>query len=440
MNESTQQQAADQQQEPGPTTPDLQPAPTRFDRGSAATAVRHPESLRRSSTDRKVAGVCGGLGRQLGVDPNILRVAAVALALSGIGIALYLILWIVMPDEGQPEGTGFTTNLPEQLRSGTGLGVAIAGGTVLLGIALQAVFGSVLPFGFPIPFPLLLVAGVIWFFAHRSRGQTQRAVTSFQAEHPAGPRLDLSRDPDDPGAPGPEFWARPDPLGLYPREQAPGSVVQPVLPARISRKAPALLRLGTVVATAAGVAVLVIVSGAGVAVPALLFVGVPLAIFGAGLMLTSRFGTSGGLATLGVAAAVAAAGITGASAGPWHVTDQHPLSVQDANSIVLPMGINNIDLSKVPFTLTSPSTIHLNQHNGALIVQVPDNVDVKVTAEVNRGGYDLFGTDGGGRPGNRTNQAPVVDNGPDGNKFGSDPILNLDLTASNGFVRVERAG
>ena len=348
-----------------------------------------------------------------------------------------------MPDEGAPEDTGFTKNLPEQLRSGTGLAVAIGGGTILLGIALQAIFGSALPFGFPFPFPLVLVAAVVWFFWHRSRGQSQRAVTSFQAEHPAGPRLDLSRDPDDPGAPGPEFWARPDPLGLYRQDPPPGSAVQPVVaPARISRKAPALLRLGTLVATAAGVAVLVIVSGAGVAVPALLFVGVPLTIFGAGLVLTSRFGTSGGLATLGVAGAVAAAGIAGVGAGPWSVQDHRPVTVQQANALTLPMGVNNIDLSGLPcLGAHSESTVTLNQHNGAVIVQVPAGVDVEVTAAVNRGGYDLFGTDGGGGWGNRSNQIPVVkDSGPDGRSFGTDPVLKLDVEVDNGFVQVERVG
>jgi phage shock protein PspC (stress-responsive transcriptional regulator) len=435
MNDTTQQQG------PGTTAPDLQPAPARFDRGAAATAVRHPESLRRSSTDRKLAGVCGGLGRQIGVDPTILRIAAVALALSGIGIALYLILWIVMPEETQAEEASFTKNLPEQLRSGTGLAVAIGGGTVVLGIALQAVFGSVLPFDFPLPFPLLLVAGVVWFFWHRSRGQTQRAVTSFQAEHPAGPRLDLSRDPDDPGAPGPEFWARPDPLGLYRQDPPPGNAIQPVVtPARVSRKAPALLRLGTVLATAASVAVLVIVAGSGVVVPALLFVGVPLAVFGAGLTLTSRFGTSGGLATLGVAGAVAAAGIAGVgTTGPWSITDHRPTTVAAANTLALPMGINNINLTGLPLRAGSDYKVTLNQHNGALIVQVPNDVDVEVVAGVNRGGYDIFGTDGGGGFGNQANQVPLVkDSGPDSRPFGDDPVLKLDLSVDNGFVQVER--
>lgn len=47
-----------------------------------------------------VAGVCTGLGRSLGVDPVILRIAFVLLALAGgSGILLYLILAAVMPKE-----------------------------------------------------------------------------------------------------------------------------------------------------------------------------------------------------------------------------------------------------------------------------------------------------------------------------------------------------
>jgi len=39
--------------------------------------------VRRSRNDRVFGGVCGGLGRNFGVDPVLLRIAAVALALSG---------------------------------------------------------------------------------------------------------------------------------------------------------------------------------------------------------------------------------------------------------------------------------------------------------------------------------------------------------------------
>lgn len=56
--------------------------------------------LTRSRDDRVIAGVCGGLGRYFGLDPVLLRVAAVILVLfGGTGLLAYLILWIVIPEE-----------------------------------------------------------------------------------------------------------------------------------------------------------------------------------------------------------------------------------------------------------------------------------------------------------------------------------------------------
>lgn len=51
-------------------------------------------------------GVCGGIARYLDVDPVLLRVAAVALMLSGgLGVLAYLIAWAVIPEAetGEPE-------------------------------------------------------------------------------------------------------------------------------------------------------------------------------------------------------------------------------------------------------------------------------------------------------------------------------------------------
>jgi phage shock protein C len=57
--------------------------------------------LRRSRSDRMVAGVCGGLARTFGVDAAIVRIALVAATLLGFGTGavLYLICWIVMPQD-----------------------------------------------------------------------------------------------------------------------------------------------------------------------------------------------------------------------------------------------------------------------------------------------------------------------------------------------------
>ncbi|HEV3399539.1 MAG TPA: PspC domain-containing protein [Actinomycetes bacterium] len=60
--------------------------------------------LYRSRTNRKLAGVCGGLAEFFNLDPTLIRVLFVVLAvLGGSGVILYLAMWILVPN--QPEGT-----------------------------------------------------------------------------------------------------------------------------------------------------------------------------------------------------------------------------------------------------------------------------------------------------------------------------------------------
>ncbi len=56
--------------------------------------------LRRSSTDKKIAGVCGGLAEYFEVDPTIVRLVVVAVALVTAVIPMlvgYLLSWIIIP-------------------------------------------------------------------------------------------------------------------------------------------------------------------------------------------------------------------------------------------------------------------------------------------------------------------------------------------------------
>jgi phage shock protein PspC (stress-responsive transcriptional regulator) len=54
--------------------------------------------LYRSTTDRKIAGVCGGLAEYFEVDPVLVRGIFVALAIAGgVGVVLYAVLWMVVP-------------------------------------------------------------------------------------------------------------------------------------------------------------------------------------------------------------------------------------------------------------------------------------------------------------------------------------------------------
>lgn len=51
------------------------------------------------SIDRKVGGVCGGIAEYFNIDPTIIRLIWVILALAyGTGIFAYIICWIVIPD------------------------------------------------------------------------------------------------------------------------------------------------------------------------------------------------------------------------------------------------------------------------------------------------------------------------------------------------------
>ena len=57
------------------------------------------KQLYKSSTNKKVAGVCGGIGEYFGIDPTIVRLGFVALSLlAGGGLAVYIIAAIIMPE------------------------------------------------------------------------------------------------------------------------------------------------------------------------------------------------------------------------------------------------------------------------------------------------------------------------------------------------------
>lgn len=65
------------------------------------SSVPKPErQLKRSRTGRMIGGVCAGVAKYFGVDPTVVRLVFVLLALAqGIGILLYIVLLIVMPVE-----------------------------------------------------------------------------------------------------------------------------------------------------------------------------------------------------------------------------------------------------------------------------------------------------------------------------------------------------
>jgi phage shock protein C len=119
--------------------------------------------LRRSREDRVIAGVCGGLGRHLGVDPVLLRIAFVVLTVTGgAGLLLYLVALIVIPDQQEDEDLGPAPEARGDVWMYVGVGL-IALGSVMLVDQLLPWFDRVMA-------PLVLVAvglGILYRGARR---------------------------------------------------------------------------------------------------------------------------------------------------------------------------------------------------------------------------------------------------------------------------------
>jgi phage shock protein C len=78
------------------------------------------KELKRSRTNRMIAGVCGGIGEYLEIDPNAIRLIWVVVTVftAGTGILAYLLAWLIIPEEASPAaaagpgGTSTVTGTP----------------------------------------------------------------------------------------------------------------------------------------------------------------------------------------------------------------------------------------------------------------------------------------------------------------------------------------
>ena len=78
----------------------LEPMPS----GRSGSAVAALNMLHRSRDDRWLGGVCGGLAELTGITAWLWRaIFALAVLCAGTGIAIYLLLWIFVPDAANGE-------------------------------------------------------------------------------------------------------------------------------------------------------------------------------------------------------------------------------------------------------------------------------------------------------------------------------------------------
>jgi phage shock protein C len=141
--------------------------------------------LERSRTNRVIGGVCGGLAEYLDIDATIVRVGMVILGSFGIGILIYFVLLVLMPNPG--EATPFVR--PGNGDPAASAAVAAAAparvvgpneldrrrstlGILLVAVGVIFMLGNVGAFRFiewRVIWPLVLIALGVFFISQRAR-------------------------------------------------------------------------------------------------------------------------------------------------------------------------------------------------------------------------------------------------------------------------------
>jgi phage shock protein C len=69
-----------------------------FNDKGTSDVLRNLREMRKSATDRKIAGICGGFGEYTPLPSWLWRVLFLtSLFVGGVGLIAYIILWICMP-------------------------------------------------------------------------------------------------------------------------------------------------------------------------------------------------------------------------------------------------------------------------------------------------------------------------------------------------------
>ena len=130
-----------------------------------------PKRLTRSRSHRMLGGVAGGLGQYFGVDPVVIRIAFVVLALfGGSGVALYLVAWLLVPEEGAHRSLAGEALAPEGKHHGRLTRLLVGGLLVLAALNLVIAAPWHIGFGFGSAGAIALVALGVLLLTRRGEG------------------------------------------------------------------------------------------------------------------------------------------------------------------------------------------------------------------------------------------------------------------------------
>lgn len=404
-----------------------------------------PRRLVRYPDRGPLAGVSEGLGVHFGVDPVVLRIVFVALAVFAfpLGLVLYAICWLAIPAAsadaeagGPPRDHRFSE---QRTRTWLGVTLLIIGGVWLLGqlaaLPVAGVFGfdalgSALTSGSVLA--VLLVAGgvaLLLFDRRESDADDPPSPGTPSGLHaPAG-----AASPSSPaGAASPAGPAGSPPSQRASTVTAPSDAAETPAPSRTPRS-----RLGRLTAGATLVALGVTwwLDQAGAVDAGVRDVlAVALLVVGGGLIVGAWWGRSRGLIGWGVVLTVlvlvasipAMVGLddvrTMAVGGMGERSWQPATAEEIAPRYELGMGDATLDLSEIDFD-GADVAVAAHVGLGELTVYVPDDVDVDTDGSVGVGELRLFDLAASGMGNLERRVADTV----------ADPAGELDLTASVGM-------
>lgn len=329
--------------------------------------------LHRDTSDRWIAGVCSGIAQRAGVDPLVIRAVTFALFLfGGVGFILYLVAWAFLPTrDGRIRAEA-------ALRGDTG-------GIVLLVVIALSLFGEVTNrhwWWVSIP-----IAAGVWFLVRSGRcGQHQPgAEATDRAQQPSS-----AGRTTDPAAGMPSAPAH----GMGPGRTWSPSAPTPVREVVVRERRRGIGFLGVVVVL--GLALLAFGTAAALdwtERPVAFALASAVGVLGLLLLVVALAGRrAGGLATLGIAAALVAAAAAAApamalsnlSAGAGQQT-WRPAEGAAAQSYRLGAGEATLDLGALTPEGADEQPISASLSLGELVVVVPSGVTVRVDAKVGAG-------------------------------------------------------
>jgi phage shock protein PspC (stress-responsive transcriptional regulator) len=425
--------------------------------GPAEQVLDQLKRLRRSRSDKVIAGVCGGLGRSLGVDPLLIRIVVAVLAVFGAGVVLYALGWLLLPlDDGTPSVGAQALHRGEHTRSGTVWLAVVLAIAVAIGVA-----GAFNRWDGPILLTLAVAGLLVWLLRRQpaqvptAQAPTAQAPTAQAptAQAPAGsvpygvpptaaaqaaadaPTTVLPPT-DDAGSLPPQEPPTPPVPPQPPYAAGPPVPPPPPVPPQPPRPKSHLFGLTVSVALIA-LGLLAAFDVAGAQPPDGAYPALALTVVGLGLVLSTWFGRARGLVFWGIVLSLAT--LIGSVAGHARGLDDNTVDQTVTVSTVSALPTDDrYGAGQVEYDLTGldlagqTASMDAQIGFGEIVVVVPPDVDVVLDARTGVGGLTLFGSDTGGVNQHRQR----TDYGADGPGGGT---LDLTLYAGFGHLEVRRA-